>query len=87
MFILISNDPISETEPETNQTSNILLHVQGESNPDFGAGTGSDRGRVRTGNKAATNNNNNSNNNSSKRGNRKSQRKNADEPEVLDRCE
>ena len=86
MLILISNDAISETEPETNQTSNILLHVQGESNPDFGAGTGSDRGRVRTSNKAATNNNNN-NNNSSKRGNRKSQRKNADEPEELDRCE
>ena len=85
MLILISNDAISETEPETNQTSNILLHVQGESNPDFGAGTGSDRGRVRTSNKAATNNNNN--NNSSKRGNRKSQRKNADEPEELDRCE
>ena len=85
MLILIYNDAISETEPETNQTSNILLHVQGESNPDFGAGTGSDRGRVRTSNKAATNNNNN--NNSSKRGNRKSQRKNADEPEELDRCE
>ena len=63
-----------------NQTTNVLLHAQVENSPDLGSGS-----RARS--KTVNNNSNKENSNSVKRGNRKSQRKNHDEAEELDRCE
>ena len=65
---------IAETEPETNQTTVVLLNVPNETN--------SENGEKKS---KARQTNGNNNNNSNKRGNKKNSKKSADDREELDR--